>query len=100
MGRLGAGFRLSETWQLVINTTTTIMTFLMVFLVQNTQNRDNAAIQAKLDEITRTGESDNRFIGIEHLSDEELECILAEVEADAEKLHSERRRRETGKRLV
>ena len=92
----GPLFGFSDTWQLVINTTTTIVTFLMVFLIQNTQNRDNAAIQAKLDEIIRTSDSDNKFIGIEHLSDEELEDILKEVEESAVKLHEERRKRERG----
>jgi low affinity Fe/Cu permease len=86
-----AGF--SDTWQLIINTSTTIITFLMVFLIQNTQNRDNAAIQAKLDELIRVGDSQNKFIGIEHLSDEELEAILEEVEQYAEHLHAERRLR-------
>jgi low affinity Fe/Cu permease len=86
----GPLFGFSDTWQLVINTTTTIVTFLMVFLIQNTQNRDNAAIQAKLDEIIRTSDSDNKFIGIEHLSDEELEKILADVERKAQQLHKER----------
>jgi low affinity Fe/Cu permease len=62
----------------------------MVFLIQNTQNRDNAAIQAKLDEIIRTSDSDNKFIGIEHLSDVELERILEEVERKAQQLHKER----------
>ena len=89
----GPVFGFSDTWQLAINTSTTIVTFLMVFLIQNTQNRDNAAIQAKLDEIIRTSDSDNKFIGIEHLSDEELEAILEDVEQSAEKLHAERRRR-------
>ena len=89
----GPLFGFSDTWQLVINTTTTIVTFLMVFLIQNTQNRDNAAIQAKLDEIIRTSDSDNKFIGIEHLSDEELEKILADVERKAQRLHEERRTR-------
>ena len=89
----GPLFAFSDTWQLVINTATTIITFLMVFLIQNTQNRDNAAIQAKLDEIIHTSDSDNRFIGIEHLSDEELEDILAEVEQNAQLLHAERRKR-------
>jgi low affinity Fe/Cu permease len=90
----GPLFGFSDTWQLVINTTTTIVTFLMVFLIQNTQNRDNAAIQAKLDEIIRTSDSDNKFIGIEHMSDEELEAILKDVEQSAQKLHAERRKRE------
>ncbi len=83
----------SDTWQLVINTSTTIVTFLMVFLIQNTQNRDNAAIQAKLDELIRVGDSENKYIGIEHLSDEELDAILEEVEQYAEQLHAERRTR-------
>jgi low affinity Fe/Cu permease len=86
-----AGF--SDTWQLIINTSTTIITFLMVFLIQNSQNRDNAAIQAKLDELIRTGDSENRFIGIEHLSDEALEEILEEVEKYANDLHREQRKR-------
>jgi low affinity Fe/Cu permease len=89
----GPLFGFSDTWQLIVNTTTTIITFLMVFLIQNTQNRDNAAIQAKLDELIRKSESDNKFIGIEHLSDEELDDILAEVEKSAVKLHDERRKR-------
>jgi low affinity Fe/Cu permease len=78
----GPAFGFSETWQLVINTSTTIVTFLMVFLIQNTQNRDNAALHAKLDELIRVGDSDNKFIGIEHLTDQELEVILEECEKD------------------
>ena len=76
----GPVFHFSDTWQLVINTGTTIVTFLMVFLIQNTQNRDNAAIQAKLDELIRVSKAKNEYIGIEHLSDKELEQILAAVE--------------------
>lgn len=76
----GPLFRYSDTWQLVINTGTTIVTFLMVFLIQNTQNRDNAAVQAKLDELIRASKAKNEFIGIEHLSDEELNDILTECE--------------------
>jgi low affinity Fe/Cu permease len=68
----GPVFQFSETWQLVINTGTTIITFLMVFLIQNTQNRDNAAIQAKLDDIILMSGADNEFIGIEQLTDKEL----------------------------
>ena len=68
----GPLFHFSDTWQLVINTGTTIVTFLMVFLIQNTQNRDGAAIQAKLDELIRTGTAQNRYIGIETLTEEEL----------------------------
>jgi low affinity Fe/Cu permease len=69
----GPLFGFSDTWQLVINTGTTIITFLMVFLIQNTQNRDGAAVQAKLDELIRVTEAKNAFIGIEHLSEEEVE---------------------------
>lgn len=76
----GPAFGFSDTWQLVINTGTTIATFLMVFLIQNTQNRDNAALQAKLDELIRVSKAKNEFIGIEHLSDKELEDILTECE--------------------
>src|SRR3954470_11106805 len=68
----GPYFGFSDTWQLIINTGTTIVTFLMVFLIQNTQNRDGAAIQAKLDELIRTSAAQNRYIGIEGLSEEEL----------------------------
>ena len=76
----GPLFQYSDTWQLVINTSTTIVTFLMVFLIQNTQNRDNAALQAKLDELIRASKAKNEFIGIEHLSDAELGDILDECE--------------------
>ena len=69
----GPFFHFSDTWQLVINTGTTIVTFLMVFLIQNTQNRDGAAIQAKLDELIRASAAQNRYIGIEHLTEEELD---------------------------
>ncbi|TAN13189.1 MAG: low affinity iron permease family protein [Rhizobiaceae bacterium] len=68
----GPLFHFSDTWQLIINTGTTIVTFLMVFLIQNTQNRDGAAIQAKLDELIRAGRAENVFIGIEHLTEEEV----------------------------
>ena len=73
----GPFFGFSDTWQLVINTGTTIVTFLMVFLIQNTQNSDGAAIQAKLDELIRTSAAGNAFIGIEHLTEEELDEIRA-----------------------
>ena len=78
----GPLFGFSDTWQLVINTSTTIITFLMVFLIQNTQNRDNNALQAKLDELIRASEAKNDFIGIEHLTDAELEAILEECETN------------------
>ena len=84
----GPIFKFSETWQLVINTGTTIITFLMVFLIQNTQNRDGAAMQAKLDELLHAvTAADERFIGIEHLTEKDLDKILAEVEARAQRLH-------------
>ena len=69
----GPMFQYSETWQLVINTGTTIVTSLMVFLVQNSQNRDAVAMQAKLDELIRVSQGENHFIGIEHLPEEEVE---------------------------
>jgi len=71
----GPLFKFSDTWQLVINTGTTIVTFLMVFLIQNTQNRDSLAIQAKLDELILTSDAENEFIGIEKLTDKELETL-------------------------
>ncbi|WP_445500602.1 low affinity iron permease family protein [Microvirga sp. G4-2] len=79
----GPIFGFSDTWQLVVNTGTTIVTFLMVFLIQNTQNRDGAAIQAKLDELIRVSAAQNVFIGIEHLTQEELDEIRAKCEARA-----------------
>ena len=69
----GPFFGFSDTWQLVINTGTTIVTFLMVFLIENTQNCDGAAIQAKLDELICASASQNAFIGIEHLTQAEVE---------------------------
>ncbi|MGN6286747.1 MAG: low affinity iron permease family protein [Afipia sp.] len=79
----GPIFHYSDTWQLVINTGTTIVTFLMVFLIQNSQNRDSAAIQAKLDELIRVGRARNSFVGIEHLTDEELDEIRTKCEQRA-----------------
>jgi len=73
-GVLGPVFGFSDTWQLVINTGTTIITFLMVFLIQNTQNRDSSAVQLKLDElIFAIKEADNRFLDVEELDEKELE---------------------------
>ena len=79
----GPIFGFSDTWQLVINTGTTIVTFLMVFLIQNSQNRDGAAIQVKLDELIRVSTAQNSFVGIEHLTDEELEEIREKCEKRA-----------------
>ncbi len=80
-GLSGPVFHWSDTWQLVINTGTTIVTFLMVFLIQNAQNRDGAAIQAKLDELIRAvSHARNEFIGIEHLTEVELDEIRAALE--------------------
>lgn len=81
----GPVFGFSDTWQLVINTGTTIITFLMVFLIQNTQNRDGAAIQAKLDELIRVSEGHNHFIGIEHLTETEVEEIRDRCERAAKR---------------
>ena len=79
----GPLFGFSDTWQLVINTGTTIVTFLMVFLIQNSQNRDSAAIQVKLDELIRVGAARNSLVGIEHLTDDELEDLRSKCEARA-----------------
>jgi low affinity Fe/Cu permease len=80
----GSLFSYSDTWQLVVNTSTTIITFLIVFLIQNSQNRDAAALQAKLDELIRsTRAARNEFIGIEHLTDRELHLIRAALEDEA-----------------
>ncbi len=80
----GPLFKFSDTWQLVINTGTTIVTFLMVFLIQNQQNRDGAAIQAKLDELIRAlNGARNDLVGIEHLTDDEVDEILKGLEKDA-----------------
>ena len=79
---LGPYFHYSDTWQLVVNTATTIVTFLMVFLIQNTQNRDARAIHLKLDEMIRAMyQARNEMINIEKLSDEELEGMSETFEA-------------------
>jgi low affinity Fe/Cu permease len=79
----GPIFHFSDTWQLIINTSTTIITFLMVFVIQNTQNRDGAAIQAKLDELIRVGAARNTLIGIETLTQDEIDEIRATCAAKA-----------------
>ncbi|MDT7527679.1 low affinity iron permease family protein [Sphingopyxis sp. SE2] len=73
----------SDTWQLIVNTATTVMTFLAVFLIQNSQNRDGAAMQAKLDEILRAlDNAREEFVGIEHLTDDQIEAIREALEND------------------
>lgn len=74
-GMTGSLFHYSDTWQLVINTGTTIVTFLMVFLIQNTQNRDSKALHLKLDELIRASSARNTFVDLEDLTDEELVAI-------------------------
>jgi low affinity Fe/Cu permease len=87
----GPFFGFSDTWQLVINTSTTIVTFLMVFLIQNTQNRDSTAVQLKLDELIRAIEgAHNSLLDLEELEEEELERLRAAYEELA------RRARERG----
>src|ERR687884_1703803 len=89
----GPMFHYSDTWQLVINTGTTIITFLMVFLIQNTQNRDSAAMQLKLDELIRAinGAHDG-LLDLEELSDEDLDRIKSHYEALARKAREDLRR--------
>lgn len=77
----GSFFNYSDTWQLVINTTTTIVTFLMVFLIQNTQNRDSHALHLKLDELIRANkEARNNLLALEELSDEDMRKLQLEFE--------------------
>jgi low affinity Fe/Cu permease len=86
-GVTGPMFHYSDTWQLVINTGTTIVTFLMVFLIQNSQNRDGAAMQAKLDELLRAvDKAREQFIGIEHLTDQQIELVRTALERHAKQL--------------
>src|SRR5581483_7524005 len=81
----GPLFKFSDTWQLVINTGTTIVTFLMVFLIQNTQNRDTHALQLKLDELIRsTKGAHNALMNLEDLTDEELHILRRRYLALAE----------------
>lgn len=93
----GPIFKYSETWQLVINTGTTIVTFLMVFLIQNTQNRDGMAIQTKLDELIRSSDAEDEFMGIEKLTDHELDLLHQKCQASAAKTASLLKKAETEK---
>jgi low affinity Fe/Cu permease len=84
-GVTGPVFHYSDTWQLIVNTATTIVTFLMVFLIQNSQNRDGAAMQAKLDELIRAiEEARGQFIGIEHQTDREIEKLRSDLEDECD----------------
>ncbi|MCS3742159.1 low affinity iron permease family protein [Rhizobium sp. BK661] len=80
----GPLFGFSENWQLVINTGTTIITFLMVFVLQNSQNRDGKALQAKLDELILTSQAQNKFVGIEKLDEQELRELSRTLSERAE----------------
>ena len=75
----GPFFQFNASWQMVVNTGTTIITFLMVFLLQNAQNRDNRALQAKLDELILNSSSDNRFVGVENLDADELRKVSVQL---------------------
>jgi low affinity Fe/Cu permease len=91
----GPIFDFNDTWQLVINTSTTIVTFLMVFLIQSTQNRDTEAIQVKLDELLRISEgAHNSLLDLEELEEEELDKIKAEYEELADAAREKLRRGE------
>jgi low affinity Fe/Cu permease len=101
-GLTGPLFGYSDTWQLVINTATTIITFLMVFVIQNTQNRDTAGLHIKLDELIRvTEKARNVLLDLDHLDDAELERLKRDYARLAEEeipLHLERRRAKAGGR--
>jgi low affinity Fe/Cu permease len=84
-GVMGPRFHYSDTWQLVVNTSTTIVTFLMVFLIQNTQNRDSIAMQIKLDELLRAAKgAETAMADLEDLTEEELEAFQAHYRKLAE----------------
>ncbi len=90
----GPFFGFSETWQLVVNTATTIITFLMVFVLQNSQNRDGEAVQAKLDElIYAIRGADNRFVQAEKLTDHELHALREKLLQQCDKASAELERR-------
>lgn len=90
----GPLFAFSDTWQLVINTGTTIVTFLMVFLIQSTQNRDTEAVQVKLDEIIRAiGHAHNELLDLEELEEKDLDKVRESYRALARKARGEKQRR-------
>lgn len=91
----GPLFHYSDTWQLVINTSTTIITFLMVFLIQYTQNRDTATLRLKLDELIRSSRARNDFIELEELDDDELRALRDEFHQLREKVDEHRDRRKS-----
>jgi low affinity Fe/Cu permease len=89
---LGPVFQYSDTWQLVINTGTTIVTFLMVFLIQSTQNRDSKALHLKLDELIRANQgARNHLVDLESLSEDELERLSKEFTRFREQAHGAKR---------
>ena len=93
-GLSGPFFGYSDTWQLVINTTTTIITFLMVFVIQNTQNRDTVAMQIKLDELIRVSKTArNALLDLEELDDKTLEALRLDYEKLASQERSKRKTR-------
>lgn len=90
----GPYFHYSDTWQLIINTGTTVVTFLVVFLIQNTQNRDARAIHLKLDEIIKSiDQAHNEMIDIEHLSDDELQKLAGKYQRVREECDNRSRHR-------
>jgi low affinity Fe/Cu permease len=98
-GAAGPIFHFSDTWQLIINTGTTIITFLMVFLIQNTQNRDILTVQLKLSELVLAiNSAENKFAALEDLTDEELHALHEQCKERAEMTagHLEHRRRAQG----
>lgn len=98
-GVTGPLFKFSDTWQLVINTGTTIITFLMVFLIQNTQNRDTEALQVKLDELIRaTRGAKNVLLDLEELDDKDLDHIRDDFERMAEKARNAKKPRKAAQK--
>ncbi len=101
-GATGPLFGFSDTWQLVINTATTIITFIMVFVIQNTQNRDTIAMQIKLDELIRVTQSaNNELLDLEELDDRTLEALRQDYERMAQEIphhHARRRGKKSPKR--